>query len=295
MRELIVNVFLPFALALIMFGLGLTLTVGDFRRVTKMPKAVIVALACQLVLIPAICVGVVLLFGLTPALAVGMMLVAASPGGTTANLFSHLAGGDVAFNITLLAVNSIIAVVTLPIVVSLSVAGFMGTETSIRLPADKMISVFAVVLVPVAIGMFIRHRFTTWAERMRGPVKIGSVVVLALVIVIAVVQEWALFRDNATSIGLVCLVFSVLSLLVGFYVPRLLRIGRRQAIASAMEIGTHNTVLAVAIALNVIGSTEIAIPAAVYGLVAFIPAGIAAYLLSRTTETETESTEAVPA
>ena len=113
---------LPIALAIIMFGLGLDLTVADFRRVGKHPKAVLVALACQLLLLPAVCFGLVVLFDLPPLLGIGMMLLAASPGGTSANLFSHLFRGDVALNITLTAVNSIISIVTLPVITSIAIA-----------------------------------------------------------------------------------------------------------------------------------------------------------------------------
>ena len=277
------TVFLPIALAIDMFGLGLSLTVADFTRVVRYPKATIVALTCQILVLPALCLGLVLLFDLEPTLAVGMMLLAASPGGTTANLFSHLARGDVALNITLTAVNSVLAVVTLPIVVNLSLDGFLGEDDSIGLQPAKMLQVFAIVLVPVAIGMIIRNRAEAFAERMRGPVKIASVVVLVAVIVVAVYQE----RDNVLTylrdVGLVALLLCVLSITIGYYVPRAAKVERRQAIASAFEIGVHNSVLAITIALSpsLLNSTEMAIPAAVYGIVMFLPAGVVAYALTR--------------
>src|SRR5690349_11040100 len=124
MDSSLLSVGLPIALAIIMFGLGLTLTVEDFRRIGRQPKPVVIALAAQVLLLPLLCLGLVVWFDLDPLLAVGMMLLAASPGGTTANLFSHLFRGDVALNITLTAVNSVLAVVTLPLVVNLAVAYF---------------------------------------------------------------------------------------------------------------------------------------------------------------------------
>jgi BASS family bile acid:Na+ symporter len=278
------TVFLPIALAIVMFGLGLSLTVADFTRVARYPKATIVALSCQILILPALCLGLVLLFDLEPTLAVGMMLLAASPGGTTANLFSHLARGDVALNITLTAVNSVLAVVTLPIVVNLSLDGFLGEDDSIGLQPAKMLQVFAIVLVPVAIGMLVRRRAEAFTERMRGPVKIASIVVLVAVIVVAVYQE----RDNvlgyARDVGLVTLLLCVLSLTIGYFVPRAFQVERRQAIASAFEIGVHNSVLAITIALSpaLLNSTEMAIPAAVYGIVMFLPAGVVAYIMTRT-------------
>jgi len=277
------TVFLPIALGVIMLGLGLSLTVADFTRVVRYPRAAAVALGCQILVLPAVCLGLVLLFDLEPALAVGMMLLAASPGGTTANLFSHLARGDVALNITLTAVNSVLAVVTLPIVVNLSLAGFMEGDAAIGLQPDKLLQVFAIVLVPVGIGMLLRHRAPALADRLNRPVRIASVVVLVSVIAVAVYQERDNVLDYLRSVGLVALLLCLASLTVGYLVPRAARVPRGQAVASAFEIGVHNSTLAITIALSpaLLNSTEMAIPAAVYGILMFFPAGVLAYLLSR--------------
>ncbi|MCE7001344.1 bile acid:sodium symporter family protein [Kibdelosporangium philippinense] len=280
--SVVTTVFLPIALGVIMLGLGMSLTVQDFKRVAEVPKATIVALVCQVLLLPAICLGLVLLFDLSPTLAVGMMLLAASPGGTTANLFSHLAGGDVALNITLTAINAVIAVVTLPIVVNLSLSGFMdGGELGLQF--DKMLQVFAIVLVPVAIGMLVRRRFTAFADRMLRPLKIAAVVFMVATIAVAVFQERANIGGYLQDVGAISLVFCVISLSVGYAIPRLLKVNRRQSIASSMEIGIHNSTLAITIALSpaLLNNTQMAIPAAVYGVVMFIPAGVFAYWVSR--------------
>ena len=131
---------LPVALGFIMLGLGLALTPGDFARIAKHPKAVAIALACQVLLLPAICFGLVLAFALPPVLAVGMMLLAASPGGTTANLYSHLFRGDIALNISLTAINSVIAVVTLPVIVNLSFGYFMAGDEQIGIQFGKFVA-----------------------------------------------------------------------------------------------------------------------------------------------------------
>jgi bile acid:Na+ symporter, BASS family len=283
------TVFLPVALGIVMLGLGLSLTVADFTRVMRYPKATIVALACQILVLPAVCLGLVLLFDLEPTLAVGMMLLAAAPGGTTANLFSHLARGDVALNVTLTAINSVLAVVTLPIVVNLALAGFLGGdgggdgEGAIGLQPAKMLQVFAIVLIPVAIGMLIRRKAPEFTERMRGPVKIASIVVLVAVIVVAVWQERANVLGYLRDVGLVAVLLCVISLTIGYLVPRAARIERRQAIASAFEIGLHNSTLAITIALSpsLLDSTRMAIPAAVYGILMFVPAAVLAALFAR--------------
>ena len=284
------TVFLPIALGVIMLGLGLSLTVADFTRVLRYPRAAFIALSCQIFVLPAVCLGLVLLFDLEPTLAVGMMLLAASPGGTTANLFSHLARGDVALNITLTAINSVLAVITLPIVVNLALKGFMEGEDAIGLQPDKLLQVFAIVLIPVAIGMLVRRRAPEFADRLYRPVKIASIVVLASVIAVAVFQERSNVGGYIQSVGLLALLFCVVSLTIGYYVPRLLRVPRPQAVASSFEIGVHNSTLAITIALSpaLLDSSEMAIPAAVYGIAMFLPAGVLAYALSRRQEDKVE-------
>ncbi|MFD9698540.1 bile acid:sodium symporter family protein [Lentzea sp. NPDC059081] len=279
---LVVQIFLPLALGLVMFGLGLTLTAADFARVAKYPKAAVIALVCQVVVLPAICLGLVLAFGLKGVLAVGMMLLVASPGGTSANLFSHLAGGDVALNITLTAINSVLAVFTLPLVVGLSMAHFMADDAEVGLQPAKFVQVFAIVLVPVALGMLVRRRFEAWALRMNDPVRVASVVVLVLVILAAIAQAYQQLIDNIATLGPVALLLSTISLLIGYYVPKAFKVERGQAIASAMEIGIHNATIAITLALTVLDDETMAIPPAVYGVLMYLPAAIAARLLSRT-------------
>jgi BASS family bile acid:Na+ symporter len=286
MGSALTTVLLPLALALVMFGLGLSLTVGDFARVGRQPKAVVIALVLQLLVLPAVCFGLVLAFGLPPLLAVGLLLLAASPGGTTANLFSHLFRGDVALNITLTAVNSLIAVVTLPVITNLAIAYFDPADGgSLGLQFGKTLQVFAIVLVPVVLGMVVRRRAAAFADRMDKPVRIASAVVLALVIVGTIVAE----RDNIAGylgdVGLPALLFCLASLTVGFLVPRLFGIERRQAIASAFEIGVHNGTLAIAIAISVLDSVELAVPAAVYSVIMFPAAAAFGWLITRADRT----------
>lgn len=260
---------LPVALGIIMFGLGLSLTPGDFARVLKQPKAVIVALACQLILLPAICFGLVLAFQLPPVLAVGMMMLAASPGGTTANLYSHLFRGDVALNISLTAVNSVISVVTLPLITNFAIIYFDPFDSQLGMQWSKVLEVFAIVLVPVAIGMLVRRFWPGFAKAMDKPVRIASVIILIVVIVGAVASNWTLLVENFARLALITIVFCVISLTIGYLVPRLLRVGRRQAIAASFEIGIHNATLAIVIAQTVLGSVELSLPAAVYGVLMF--------------------------
>jgi bile acid:Na+ symporter, BASS family len=284
MGSALTTVLLPLALALVMFGLGLSLTVGDFARVGRQPKAVLIALALQVLVLPAVCFGLVLAFDLPPLLAVGLLLLAASPGGTTANLFSHLYRGDVALNITLTAVNSLIAVVTLPVITNLAIEYFDPADGgTLGLQFGKTLQVFAIVLVPVVLGMVVRQRATGFADRMDKPVRIASAVVLALVIVGTIVAERDNIADYISDVGLPALLFCLISLTLGFFVPRALGVVRRQAIASAFEIGVHNGTLAIAIAISVLGSVELAVPAAVYSVIMFPAAAVFGWLITRST------------
>jgi BASS family bile acid:Na+ symporter len=284
MDSALTTVLLPLALALVMFGLGLSLTIGDFARVGRQPRAVVIALALQLLVLPAICFGLVLAFDLPPLLAVGLLLLAASPGGTTANLFSHLFRGDVALNITLTAVNSLVAVVTLPLITNAAIAYFDPADGgSLGLQFGKTLQVFAIVLVPVALGMLVRQRSTAFADRMDKPVRILSAVVLALVILGTIVAERENISGYVQDVGLPALLFCLASLTLGFVVPRALGVVRRQAIASAFEIGVHNGTLAIAIAISVLGSVELAVPAAVYSVIMFPAAAVFGWAITRST------------
>lgn len=260
---------LPLALGIIMFGLGLDLTPADFARVARRPRAAGVALGCQLLLLPAICFALVLMFRLPPILAVGMLLLAASPGGTTANLYSHLFRGDVALNISLTAINSVIAVVTLPVITNLAIAWFQPGDLSVGLQFRKTLEVFLIVLAPVALGMTVRALKPGFAAAMDKPVRIASVAILVLVIAGSVASSFDLLASNVLLLGGVAATFCVLSLAVGYVVPRLLQIDRPQAVASAFAVGIHNATLAIVIAQGVLQQPEMSLPAAVYGVLMF--------------------------
>ncbi|MFD3706375.1 bile acid:sodium symporter family protein [Nocardia sp. NPDC058658] len=283
MNSPLVSVGLPLALVVIMFGLGLSLTGADFARIAKTPRVVAIALVCQLLVLPVVAFGLVLLFDLSPILAVGMMLLAASPGGTTANLFSHLFRGDVALNVSLTAVNSIIAVVTVPLVTNFAIGYFepAGEEASVGLQLGKVIQVFAIVLVPVGLGMLVRRWSAEFADRMDKPVRIGSAITLLLVILGTIASEYDTLTDSLADVGAITVVFCLISLTAGYYLPRLLGVADRQAIACSFEVGIHNSTIAITIAISVLDSTEMAIPAAVYGILMFPLAALVGWLLTR--------------
>lgn len=278
--SVLISVGLPIALAIIMFGLGLSLEVGDFRRVARTPRAVVVALGLQVLVLPVIAFGLVVAFDLDPLLAVGVMLLAASPGGTTANLFSHLFRGDVALNITLTAINSVLAAVTIPLVTNLAI-GYFDTDGDLGLQWSKVVQVIAIVLVPVAVGMLVRRWSREFAARADKPVRVFSIVVLVAVAVGALLGERENLGDYLRQVGLVTGLLCVLSLSLGYAGARLARLEQPQAVASSMEVGIHNTTVALTIAPSVLDSTEVAIPAAVYSILMYVLATAFGFLITR--------------
>lgn len=279
-QSALLTVGLPIALAIIMFGLGLSLTVDDFRRVARSPKAVVVALVVQVLVLPGLTFGLVVLADLPPLLAVGVMLLVASPGGTTANLFSHLFHGDVALNISLTAVNSVLAVFTIPLVTNLAINHF-GAAEEIGLQFSKVLTVMAIVLLPVALGMWVRSRNAAFAARADRPVRIFSIAVLVAVAVGAIVGERENVGEYFREVGWVVTVVCAVSLTLGYTVAKLLRLGQAKAVACGMEIGIHNTTVALTIALSVMDSSEVAIPAAVYSIVMYLLAPLFGWLVTR--------------
>jgi BASS family bile acid:Na+ symporter len=263
-----------------MFGLGLDLTIGDFRRVGRAPKAVAVALACQIVLLPAICFGLVVVFDLPALLGIGMLLLAASPGGTTANLFSHLFRGDVALNITLTAINTVIAVVTLPLITGFAIAWF-DRQDDVSMPLVEIVKVFALILLPTGLGMIVNRLVPGFARRMDKPVRIGSAVILAILVLGILLDQLDDVGDHLADVGVIAAVFCAISLLVGYAVPKAFGVAGPQAIASSMEVGVHNATLAIVVAVEVLDEVELSVPAAVYSLIMFGFAALWGTWLSR--------------
>jgi BASS family bile acid:Na+ symporter len=278
---IITNLLLPVALGVIMLGLGLSLSMADFTRVVRYPKAVLIGLFIQMFVLTAICFGITIVFRLPPEIAVGMMLLAASPGGASANIYSHLAGGDVALNITLTAINSALSLLALPIIVSLSLQYFMASDQYIPPPFRKMIEVGVIILGPVMIGMLLRAKFPGFAARMEKPIRVFSVLLLAGLVTIALAQEWTVITNYFAIVGGACLAFNVLSMGAGYAVPLAAKLPDKQAIAIAMEIGIHNGALAIFIAINVLGNSTMSVPAAIYSLIMFVTAAMFAWWLNR--------------
>lgn len=264
-----------------MFGFGLSLTIADFKRVVAYPKSIFLGLFCQMCLIPVLAWLVCRMFSLSPETSIGVMILAASPGGISANLFSHLAHGDIALNLTLTAMNSVLAAFSLPLLVNLAYLLFANQSQDIGLQFSKTLEVFAIVLIPVLIGMFVKKQKPSFSERMDKPVRIFSFLVLLLIMVAAIFKEWARLSESFGQIGLAMLTFNLGSMFIGYLLPRLLKISNREATAISMEVGIHNSTLSMFIAVGLLNSFALALPSAVYSVIMFLTAGAFSYYLAR--------------
>jgi BASS family bile acid:Na+ symporter len=269
------------ALAVVMFGLGLSLAVEDFRRLREHPKAVVLALVLQVVFLPGTAYALIMAFGMEPLYAVGLMLLAASPGGVSANLFSHLFGGNVALNISLTAINTVLSIISLPLITNWAIATFVQSGQVVPLQFGKIVEVMGIVLLPVGLGMLVRAKSLGWAVRLDKPMKIFSAVVLAAFSAIAIAKEWQALTTSFASIGPVVLAFNAMSLLAGYYLSRIIGLNQSMATAISFEIGIHNSSLAIFVALSVLGSFQLALPAAVYSVSMYLTATLFGFLVLR--------------
>ena len=270
---------LPLALALIMGGLGLSLTVADFKRIATQPRGVLIGLANLLVVSPLLAFGVAELYGLEAAFAVGLVLLGAAPGGTTANLLTHLARGDTALSVSMTALSSLAAVITVPTYLALAVAHFDASVADDVQMAGVVARVFAITIIPLAIGMAIRARHERWALEHEEIVKRVALIAFLLVVAGAIASELETVRESFAELALAAITLNVLAMAVSFAVARAARLDPRQATGVAMELGVHNATLAIAVGALV--ADELTIPAAIYSAVMYFTAGAFARLMYR--------------
>ena len=263
----------PIALALIMLGLGMGLTVRDFLRVINNPKDFIVGLICQLILLPIIAYILIITLRTPVELALGVMIIAAAPGGVTSNILTAFARGDVALSISLTAVISLLSVVTIPLIVAFSYAHIMKENAVGHVSvASTAISVFAIVAVPVMAGLITRHLAPKLAVRLEPSMRRVSAVLFVLVLLGAIYQERGNVVAYFTQAGSVTLVLNVLMMLLAYLVASLFASGTKQKIAISIECGLQNGTLAIAVSTLLFGGGLIVIPAATYSLIMFVTA-----------------------
>lgn len=275
------SVVLPVALAIIMFTLGLGLTIDDFKRVVLIPKGVGVGLFNLLLISPFLAFLLASLFNLNPEMAVGLVLLGATPGGTLANMFTHLARGETALSITMTAISSVVAVITIPIFLGLATDRFGNVG---NLDEINMVSVglrtFLITVLPLAVGLWVHHRLGERAAALRQRMSPVALVLFVLVVLAAVLTELDLIREHFAKVALAALALNLLAMAISFTLSRLVRLSDRQATAIALELGVHNATVAIAVA-GMLNADALMIPAAVYSLFMFITAGLFARFMHR--------------
>jgi BASS family bile acid:Na+ symporter len=273
---------LGLALLIVMLGMGLTLQFSDFKRVLLYPKAIFVGLTNQLIILPLIGLGITMVFSLPPEVAVGIMILAACPGGPTSNLISHLAKGDLALSVTLTAVSSLITILTIPFIVNFALVRFMGEGQVVALGVlQTILQVFVIVVIPIIIGMSIRKYYPRFALKMAKPVRITSAVVLALIIIGLVIKERENFVAYFEQAGIAALLLNILTMGIGYIAAKLFTIPKAGSIAIAIESGIQNGTLAITVAVVLLNNTAFAIAPAVYSLLLFMTGGVIIYFGSR--------------
>ena len=268
--DIVSGVLLPLILAFIMFSLGLGLTVGDFRRIFAQPRALLVGVVCHFVLLPLACFLLLSAWGMTGVFAVGFMILAACPTGSTSNLLTYLARGDVALALSFTAVASVATIFTLPLVVTWALGHYLGAARAVDVPVGLMMGQVAMVLgLPVSAGMWVRHRWGAWAQRFEPRATRVATVLFVLIVVLAVAKNWALLRDNFSTLAPFALLLNISMLCVGFGVAWAARLSRSQSVTLGIETAVQNAALALVIASTVLQDDAMAIPGALYGVLMY--------------------------
>ncbi len=283
-NNFVTEVFLPLALSTIMLGMGLSLTLRDFKRIIIDPKAIFIGLFCQLIVLPIIAFILMFFWNLEPEFAVGIILLSACPGGATSNLYSYLGKCDTALSISLTALSSAITIISLPFIVNFGMEVFMGDEVYVSLSIPRTIlQIIIITLIPVSLGMYIRSLKPSFARRADKPVKIVSGLFMGLVVVGAIMADRENIIPFIQATGFPALTLNIITLMASFSIARILGLSFQQSATISMESGMQNGTLAIAIAASsrLLNNPQIAIPAAIYSLIMFATGGLLSYFFSQ--------------
>ncbi|MGB7287385.1 MAG: bile acid:sodium symporter family protein [Salaquimonas sp.] len=271
---ILLTVFLPLSLAIIMFALGLGLTIGDFKRVLVQPKAFAIGAIGQIVLLPLIAFALIMLFGIKGELAVGMFILSLCPGGVTSNILAKLAHGDVALSVTLTGVISLVSIVTVPLMVAFSIGHFMGAEAPEVNVTSLAVSMFLITAVPVLIGVAVRHIATGFAERAEPIMSRVATVLFVIIVVAALATNWDLFISNLPTLGPALIALNIILLLLGGGIARMAGLTGQEVKTVAIETGIQNATLGITVGAlilaNADGLNAYSLPSGVYGITMYL-------------------------
>lgn len=280
--DILTKVILPAALFLIMFGMGLSLKVADFKAVARAPKAVSIGLLGQMILLPLIAFAIAVILQLPAEIAVGLMIIALAPGGATSNMFTYLAKGDVSLSISLTALVSLITPFTIPIVAALSMTYFMGSSTEFSLPIVKtIVQLLIITVIPVALGMFVLALWPNIAAKIEQVLKWFAVLFLLLIIALIVLKNANNMASFFAQAGVATLLLNVSVLLLGYQMAKWAKLSHPQAVSIGFEVGIQNGTLALVVAGTLIGNSAMMIPAVTYSLLMFVSGAAFAWWVNR--------------
>ena len=270
------QIFLPISLAIIMFGMGLGLVTGDFVRLFSFPKAVLVGLCNQILLLPLIGFAIVALFDLNPSMAIGLMIISVCPGGPTSNLITQVSRGNIGLSVTLTALASLITVFTIPILLSKAIAYFTGnTGVIIQLPIlETMVQILVITIIPIYIGMMIRKQKEAFALSMEKPMRTASTVLFVIIFLVIIIANKDNLVQAMKEVGLATLLLNLLTMGLGFLTAKLFGIAGNSQITITIESGIQNGTLAFVIATTILNNFEMGLPAGAYSIWMFITGGI---------------------
>ena len=273
---IITQIFLPISLAIIMFGMGLTLVVSDFGRLFAYPKEVLVGLFNQLVFLPLIGFLIILLFDLNSSMAIGIMILSLCPGGPTSNLITQVARGNIGLSVTLTALASLITVFTIPIILSEAITYFTGeTDVVIELPiVQTMLQILLITVIPVSIGMIIRKKNEAFALRMERPMRIASTVLFIIIFLLVMIANKDLIVEAMKEVGLATLLLNLSTMALGYMTAKVFGIKGKSQISITIESGIQNGTLAFVIATTILNNVEMGLPTGAYSIWMFITGGI---------------------
>ncbi len=286
---LLSKVFLPLSLAIIMLGMGMTLIPDDFKRIIKFPKAALIGLTNQLILLPIIGFFFAVVFQLEPVMAVGVMILAVCPGGPTSNLITQVCKGNIALSVSLTAIASFASILTIPLVLSYALEYFgNGTDVTIKLPIlQTVIQIMGITVIPITLGMIIRRYKTNFADRMEKPMRIASTVIFILVFIAIVAASFSTIGTAMKSVGIVTLVLNISTMGLGYLIARLFRQNLKNSISISIESGIQNGTLGLVIATSILNNTEMGIPTVAYSIWMFVTGGILMWQLGKRKEPDT--------
>jgi len=265
-----------------MLGLGLGLTAKDFKLVLARPKAVFIGISSQMFLLPIVAFVLVSMFPMSPELAMGIIILSLCPGGTTSNLYTYIARGDVALSITLTAIVSLLAPFTIPLIFNLTSGYILGQEQVVKLPVIKtIVQLCAITIMPIGLGMFIRRWNAVFATKAEKPVRIFSVVFLMLIVLLLVVKSWQQIPGFFASVGTVTVLLNVICMAGGFYLAKFFMLERRQTISICLEVGLQNGTTALMITLTILQNSTMAIGPTIYSLIMFGSGALFAWWVKR--------------